>query len=112
VTDNIAIDLTLERSHYALNGRLPKFSNRATTRTDRVVVMFDSSDAVHRSTIENWQLAEGTGVYEVTNRSIHRRPADIRQLTAQLFCRKRIACSLDSTCHGRSRNSFAQASVL
>jgi hypothetical protein len=77
-----------------------------------MVVMFNPGDAVHRGTIENWQLAKRAGIYEVADGSIHRRPPDIRQITAQLLCCKRIACSLNSTRHSGPRNSFTQTSVL
>ncbi len=112
MADNIAIYLVRQRTHHTLDGRVPELPNRATARTDRVVVVFDTSDAVHRGAIEDRQFAKCACIYQVTDGTVNGRPANPGQVPAQLLGCERATHLLNTTSYGDPGHGPAQAAVF
>ncbi len=110
--NDVTVDLFPKRSHDTLHRRVPKLANGSAARANSVVMMFHASDAVLRSAIKNGKLAESTGVHQVANRTIHRRPAHSRKLSTQLLGGECVAYLFYSTRHRRSRRGSSQSAIV
>lgn len=112
MADDIAVYLFCQRTHYTLDGRVPELSNGAATGTDRVVVVFNTGDAVHRGAIEDRQFAKCACIYQVTDCSVNGSPANAGQVPAQLLCREGAVELLNAASYSHPGRSPSQAAVF
>ena len=112
MADNVAVYLFLERPHDPLDSRVPELADRTTARTNRVVMVLNASDAVHRGAIENRQLTKCACIYQVADCSVNSRPAHPWQIPAQLLGREGAVQLFNAASYGNPGNGPAQTAVF